>query len=250
MLERSHIFFLITIVVASFLNVNFSKVVFGCLALGSVAWLAYSWHQESKYDANSRDVDLDHIVPNSNHMPLANEAFDPVSDSDMNLLVVPQDSLFQVSLTDHNYKHIPRHPVLLEALKSLGEAKKRRLVAFKISLGSLEQFLAIYEYLKAKKLYKIGNSIRHERLKQRFSDMAMLRSECLEQLVSTAYDTSFAKFDGLDKSVASIRDYTQYLYAETVSKWVKVIPGIGDAEPPHGMSTSRMNDVMSSMYRS
>ena len=233
---------IIAFIIASFLGV---RVLFGAIAVGSIAWLAYSWHEEKSKSLHTKDAQFDQVVPDN----VENRVFEPISDADMNLLVVPQDAPFQVSYVDHDFKHVPMHPVLVDAFKVLGDGKQRRRVALKISLGTLERFLAIYEYLKEKKLLKIGNSLKHERLKQRFSDMAMLRSECLEQLHSTLYDfkSTNTKFS---KSIETIRDYTQYLYAEIVSRWIKVIPGIGDGSPPHGLSTikPKLQDA-TSIYR-
>lgn len=246
MLEWSYVitFLMVTLVLTSFFGV---RVLFGATAVASIVWATYSWHLEEKSrHRNEKSTSrLDEIVPDQDRRQ---RAFEPTSDSDMNLLVLPQDSPFQLSFIGENFKHVPRHPVLVDAFKLLGDDKNRRRVAIQLSLGTIERFLTIYDYLKVKKLLKIGNSLKHERLKQRFSDMAMMRSECLEQLHSTLYDFKTPQFS---KSLEMIRDYTQMLYAEAVSRWIKVLPGIGDPRPPFGLSTikPKLQDA-TNIYRS
>ena len=154
-------------------------------------------------------------------------------------VVIPQDVSYQVSITDiKNYVYIPMHPELLACLTDLGKPLKRRPAAVKTCLALLERFLLIHSWImniKTKK--KLTNTRRNEIIKQKISDMALLRLELLEQLHQVLFE--FNEYKDVPKKVIKaskkLRDYTHSLVVDVSTLWKNAIPSLGNAMPPFGV---------------
>ena len=212
-----------------------------CSVVVVTLWLVFFSNDRERRESNG----IDCIVP-----PVGKRKPDePVTQGELDQLSIPQDAPFQVPITVMDYVYIPKHPILMSALDKLADARRRRPTALLVALANIERFLSIDEVLKARKVLKIGNSKKHERAKQRLTNMAMLRSEALEQLMSIDFEFAQGSSELVD-AVASIRDYTSSIFVRATKRWSPSLPGIDSTLGlPYGIVPHSARDVPSSVYR-
>lgn len=174
----------------------------------------------------------------------------PVTQEALQSLTIPQDAPYQIPVVDVEYVHIPKHRIILGCVAKLSAVKRRRPASLSVALATIERFLELYDFLMGKKLRRIGNSAKHERAKQRISNMSMLRTEALEQMQSIAFEFTHSHAD-LQEAIVHIRDYTHALLLDVVRRYRETLPGIGNGMPPYGVVPYSARDAQhkSSMYR-
>jgi hypothetical protein len=183
-----------------------------------------------------RQGTLDVLVPS----PKANATIV----DDYSLATVPQDAPYQVPVHDITYVHIQEHPEIEYAFRVIGDLKQRRPSALKAAMASMDRFLFLNTQVLNYKISNVGNSRKHESLKQKVSDMMMLRSCIMEQLNSSAFEFVRPR---LNKSIAIIRDYTFQIIKSISTKWRDHVPALQDHGPPYG--TCQMSSSPFEMYK-
>ena len=154
----------------------------------------------------------------------------------------PQDAPYQVPrlIDDGNFRHIAAHEDLHPSIADLDRASERRPASVQLSLTILEEFLAAHAWLckKSKRVGKVPtNSVVHEVVKQRATDLLMLRAELLEQLQQSLLEFT-APVKGADRAIAFIRDYTHAMCKEMHETWRRSVPSLsGTIAPPYALPT-------------